>query len=139
MNVGFGFSAGDFIAGLDLVATVIDALRESGDASRQYRELVRELHSLETALLHCQVTITDFWEKTQKYHPSLGKSGSSSTPKDHWRKLNWAVLKKDDIEKFKADLRGQTGSINLLLSVCQARTAAIQDAKRQAEQKSLMV
>jgi hypothetical protein len=128
MSVGFGFSVGDFIAGLELVTTVIDVLRESSDSSQRYRELISELYSLETALLHvkrveldesqnaekialrsaasqCQRTITEFWEKAQKYHPSLGKpSGSSSTIKDHWRKLKWALLKDDDVEKFKADL-----------------------------------
>jgi hypothetical protein len=142
MSVGFGFSAGDFIAGLELVPTVIDALRESGDSGRRYRELVRELYSLETALLHvkrlelhesqsvekialhsaasqCQIPITDFWENVQKYYPSLGKSGSPSTIKDRWMKLKWAILKEEDVEKFKADLRGYTGSINLLLSSCQ--------------------
>ena len=34
-------------------------------------------------------------------------------------KLKWAILKEEDVEKFKADLRGHTGSINLLLSSCQ--------------------
>ncbi|KAN0098879.1 hypothetical protein V8E51_014542 [Hyaloscypha variabilis] len=43
MPVSFGFSAGDFIAAIELVATVIDALRESGDASSEYREIVRQL------------------------------------------------------------------------------------------------
>ncbi|KAK3896490.1 hypothetical protein C8A05DRAFT_48455 [Staphylotrichum tortipilum] len=162
MSVGFGFSAGDFITGLELVATIIDVLRESGNSSQRYQELIRELDSLQAALLRvneveldesqnddkialysvasqCQRTITDFWEETQEYHSSLRKSGSSITPKDHWRKLKWAVLKKDDVEKFKAGLRGHTGSINLFLSACLAKTAAIQDAKRQAEQKSLIV
>ena len=50
MSVGFGFSAGDFIAALNLVSTVIDALRDSGDASLEYRELVRQLYTLEQAL-----------------------------------------------------------------------------------------
>jgi hypothetical protein len=39
MSVGFGFSAGDFIATLSLVGTVIDALRSSGAAGAEYREL----------------------------------------------------------------------------------------------------
>jgi hypothetical protein len=51
MSVGFGFSVGDFIAALELVADVIDALRESGEASKRYRELVRQLDSLESVLL----------------------------------------------------------------------------------------
>ncbi|KAK3316799.1 hypothetical protein B0H66DRAFT_562214 [Apodospora peruviana] len=162
MSVGFGFSAGDFIAGLELVATIIDALRESGDSGRRYRELIRELYSLETALLQvkrlqlhesqnaeqialrsaasqCQRTITEFWETAQKYHPSLGRSSSSpSTLRDQWMKLKWALLKEDDVEKFKADLRGHTGSINLLLSSCHMQSQAIEAAKREGEQKSLM-
>ncbi len=52
MSVGFGLSAGDFIAALELVGTVIDSLRESGLAGERYRELVNQLYSLETALLH---------------------------------------------------------------------------------------
>ncbi|KAK3896979.1 hypothetical protein C8A05DRAFT_39472 [Staphylotrichum tortipilum] len=124
MRVGFGFS-------------------RCGDSSHRYRKLIRELYSLETALLHvkrvelhesqnaeeialhsaasqCQVTITDFLEKVQRYHPSLGKSGSSCAVKDYWMKLKWDLLKEDYIEKFKAGLRGHTGSINLLLSSCPA-------------------
>lgn len=140
MSVGFGFSVGDFIAGLELVATVIDALRESGESDRRYRELINELYSLQTALLQvkklelhesmnaekialhsvasqCQRTIDDFWQRVQKYHPSLGKSGPRSL-KDQWMKIRWAVLEEDDVEKFRADLRGHTGTINLLLSCC---------------------
>jgi hypothetical protein len=51
MSVGFGFSVGDFIAAIELVGTVIDALRSSGSAATEYRELVGQLLSLETALL----------------------------------------------------------------------------------------
>lgn len=40
MPVGFGFSAGDFIAAIQLVSTVIDALRDSGDSSTEYRALI---------------------------------------------------------------------------------------------------
>ncbi len=102
MAVGFGFSAGDFIAALKLVSTVIDAVRDSGEAGNAYRELVKESYSLETALLHvkrldgeeipqaeiislrqvaaqCRSTIDDFWKKVQKYQPHLG-SNQSTTP-----------------------------------------------------------
>ncbi|MCJ1405049.1 hypothetical protein MMC11_008275 [Xylographa trunciseda] len=50
MSVGFGFSAGDFIAALSLVRDVIDALQASSTARTEYRELLRQLYSLETAL-----------------------------------------------------------------------------------------
>ncbi|KAJ4186645.1 hypothetical protein NW759_016934 [Fusarium solani] len=161
MSVGFGFSVGDFIAGLELVATIIDALRETGDSSRRHRELIRELYSLEAALLQvkrlelheslnaekialhsaasqCQRTIMDFWQTIQEYGPSLGRSAGSPTLKDQWMKVKWALFKEEEVEKFKADLRGHTGSINLLLKSCHLQAAAIEDAKRKAEQKSLM-
>ena len=50
MSVGFGFSAGDFIAALNLVRDVVDALQASSTARTEYRELLRQLYSLEAAL-----------------------------------------------------------------------------------------
>jgi len=142
MPVAFGFSVGDFIAAIELVATVIDALRDSGEASSEYREVIRQLYSLETALLQvkrlevppaqnselvslkqaaaqCQFTIDNFWKKAQKYQPHLRTGGSSSRLKDGWMKIKWAVCKKEDVAKFKADLVGHTESIQLLLTAMQ--------------------
>ena len=139
MPVGFGFSAGDIIAALKLVDTVIDALRDSGEAGLAYRELVRELYSLETALLHvkrldgadlpqaevislrqvaaqCHSTIDDFWKKVQQYQPHLGPSHSATPIKSGWMKIRWAICKKDDLTKFKANLAGHTEAINILLN-----------------------
>ena len=85
MAAAFGFSVGDFISALNLVATVIDALREVGGSRTEFRDLIRELYTLETALRvkrleldelqsdaklaleqaasQCQKTIDDFLEK----------------------------------------------------------------------------
>jgi hypothetical protein len=142
MSVGFGFSAGDFIAALDLVTTIVSALRESGGSSAEYQALVSQLYTLETALLRvkrleldesqyaevialrqaaaqCQTTIDAFWKKIQKYQPSLREGGSGSRVKDSWRKVKWAVCKKEDVLKFKTDLMGHTESIELLLTTVQ--------------------
>jgi hypothetical protein len=51
MSVGFGFSAGDFITAIELVGTVVDALRPSGNAGAEYRELLFQLLGLESALI----------------------------------------------------------------------------------------
>jgi hypothetical protein len=141
MSIGFGFSAGDFIAAINLVSTVIDALRESGDSSSEYRELIGQLYTLETGLLRvkqldlddsqhaeiialrqaaaqCQRTIDDFWKTIQKYQPSLRAGGSGSRAKDGWMKIKWALCK-EDLVKFKADLVGHTQSIELLLATVQ--------------------
>ena len=142
MSVGFGFSVGDFIAALELVATVVDALRESGEASNRYRELVRQLYTLETVLLRvkrleldesqhaeyvalqqaasqCQRTINDFWKKIQKYQVPLSSGGASSKLKESWMKIRWAVCRAEDVNTFKADLVGHTESIQLLLTTIQ--------------------
>lgn len=142
MSVSFGFSAGDFIASIEIVATVIDALQESGDVSAGCGEIVRPLQTLETALLHvkrldldpkqsaevtalqlaavqCQRTIDEFWEKISEYQPQLRAEGSSSRLKDGWMNIKWAVCKEEDVEKFKTDLVAQTESLQLLLATLQ--------------------
>jgi prephenate dehydratase len=142
MSVGFGFSAGDFISALELVATVVDALRESGESSTEFRALVAQLHTLQIALesvnclevedaqhgevialqqaaAQCQKTIDAFWEKIKKYQPSLRTGGSGSRVKDGWMKIRWAVCKKEDLSRFKMDLVGHTESIQLLLASLQ--------------------
>lgn len=109
MSVGFGFSVGDFLAGLELVGTVIDALRESGASGRNFRALINELSALETALfqvkrldldsklqiellaLHqaaaqCQQSIDQLWKTIRPYQPHLG-SGTGSRITDGWYKV----------------------------------------------------
>ncbi len=142
MPVVFGFSAGDFIAALKLVGTIIDALRDSGEAGTEYRELLHELDSLKSALLlverldgdeipqseidslrqaaaRCQVTIEEFWKKAQKYQSSLGSDRSSPTLKTGWMKIKWALCRKDDLVKFRAEIAGHTWSINIILHAIQ--------------------
>jgi hypothetical protein len=57
--MSFGFSAGDFITALELVATVIDALRDTGRAATQYRGVLKQIHSLQTALVAVQTLDID--------------------------------------------------------------------------------
>jgi hypothetical protein len=142
MSVGFGFSIGDFIAALQLVGTVIDALRDSGDSSAEYRSLIGQLYTLESALLRvkrleldgsqhaevitlrqaaaqCQRTIDVFWEKIKKYQPSLRSGGTGSRVKDGWRKVKWAMCKKEDIVKFRTELMAHTEGIEMILTTVQ--------------------
>lgn len=148
MAVPFGFSAGDFIAALKVVKDVIDALRDSGGAGEEYRELINELYTLETALLEvkrvelddeqhaqrvalqqaasqCHGTIDEFWKKIQKYQPHLRSEGSGSRVKDGWRKIQWAMCTEKDVASFRAKLRGHTGSINLLLMTVQMYVGSV--------------
>ena len=140
MSVGFGFSVGDFISALNLVGTVIDSLRTSGSSSTQYRSLISELYVLEDTLIrvkrldhtqnserialgqaaaYCRQTVDGFMRKIEKYQPHLGKGGSGNKVKDAWMKVKWAVCKSEDIETFKAELRGHRGAIEVLLLTLQ--------------------
>jgi hypothetical protein len=155
MAVGFGFSVGDFITALELVGTVIDALRDSGSASAEYRELLRVLYGLETALIQvkrlevdesqraelialqqaaaqCQRTIDDFWNNIRKYQPHLSLSSECFNfhTRTTWTKIKWAVCKRDDLARFKADLVGHTESIQLLLAVIQMYASTLSSKYR---------
>jgi hypothetical protein len=108
--MSFGFSVGDFISALELVATVIDALRSSGKAASKYRVLLKQLESLQAALFavqaleideahflfqvalqqtasQCLGTMLDFWKKLLKYQPYLGTTRSGFSLKDGLMKI----------------------------------------------------
>jgi uncharacterized NAD(P)/FAD-binding protein YdhS len=139
MSVGFGFSASDFISALELVATVVDALRECGESSAEFRAIVDQLHTLQTVLesvnrlevddaqhaevtvlrqaaAQCQRAIDAFWENIKKYQPSLRIGGSGSRAKDGWMKIKWALCRKEDLVKFKMNLIGHSESIGILMT-----------------------
>ncbi|KAI1080365.1 hypothetical protein F5B20DRAFT_540353 [Whalleya microplaca] len=160
MSVGFGFSAGDFLAALKLTGTVIDCLCESSASSASYRELLNELYALESALLRvkrldldedqkvekialrqaaaqCQRTIDDFWGTIQKYHPNLQEGGSSSRLRDGWVKVKWVLLKKEDLEKFKRDIAAHTNSITILLLTTQFEATNMQGRRAENQQITL--
>jgi hypothetical protein len=88
--VPFGISVGDFIASIELIHDVLEALKESNGSAAQFQELIRELYSLERALLavkalktlpaqnseidaikqaaaQCQVTVDTFLQKNKKF------------------------------------------------------------------------
>lgn len=144
MSVGFGFSVGDFLATIKLVGTITDALREASQSTTKFHDLLRELEALDTALNHvrkvefddsqrfkklalyqaasqCQRSIDAFWSKVQKYQPHLSKSGTGSRMKDDWAKIKWAVFKTKDVDTFRAEIRGHTASIQLLMEAIHAQ------------------
>ncbi|MCJ1414052.1 hypothetical protein MMC32_000377 [Xylographa parallela] len=158
MSVGFGFSAGDFIAALTLVGTIVDSLREAGGAGSDYRELLRHLHTLETALIRvkrlnleevqhaervalqqaasqCQRTIDDFWQKIRNYQPHLGQY--SFRLKSAWMKIKWATCKKEDLSKFKVDIAAHTTSIDLMLTTVQMDSIATESRKNDQRHRTL--
>lgn len=162
MPVGFGFSAGDFIAAINLVGIVIDALSASSKSSAELRELLRQLHSLETALreieqlqvdeslfaeslalkqsaAQCQLTISDFLTKTASYQPHLLNSNGAVVTdlRGKWKKIQWALYKKKDVVQFKTDLLAHTESIQLLLATIQIKSVDLGHKNQESLRKSV--
>jgi hypothetical protein len=139
MPVPFGISVGDFIASVELIHDVLEALKESNGSSANFRELVCELYSLERALLavkaleslssptassldaikqvaaQCQVTVDTFLHKNRKFFPTLGTTGSKHKWKGVLHKIKWCIYRREEVEQFRAALGGHTSSINMLL------------------------
>lgn len=122
----FGFSASDFVAGINLVRELIKALKDTAGSSAEYIDLIQELYSLERALLEvnrlnldesqhtqtlalkqaaaqCQHTIDDFLQRIRKFQPALRLGGSKSSWRDGLRKVEWALCKKEDVRSFRAN------------------------------------
>jgi hypothetical protein len=91
------FSVGDFLGTLELVHDVIAALKDSTGSAASFKDLMRELCSLERALIQvktldipirrekqlgairhaatqCHVTIDKFLQNNKKYGPTLGNN-----------------------------------------------------------------
>ena len=160
MSVGFGFSIGDFLATINLVGTVINALRESSHSTAAFRELLNELYILEKTLINvkhieldesqhfekialyqaaaqCQRSIDAFWNKVKIYQPHLSQSGTTYHLKDGWMKIKWAVCKKGDVEDFRAEVQAHVSSIQVLMGAIQLNASTRNAQNQQKQYKSL--
>jgi hypothetical protein len=149
MAVPFGFSVGDFVAGIGLIRDVIEALQVSSSSTIRYQGLISELFALERALLEvkrlstneenqpklveiealhralfftavqCQETVDKLLAKVKKYEGHLISKISSSKWKDNLRRVQWALLTDGELGESRAEIRGHATSINILLTITQ--------------------
>jgi len=143
MVVPFGFSVGDIIAVSLLIKDAIKALDSAHGASAEYREIIRELWSLDRALLEvtslsetfettielnalghaarrtadqCRSCILAFLDKVKGYSRTLGNTGGSGS---RWRdvkgKAGWAILRGDDLKAFRTEVAAHCAAINMLM------------------------
>jgi hypothetical protein len=138
MSVGFGFSAGDFIAAVGLLANVTNALKDAGGASAEYRSLVLELKSLEHVVKqlhdrqgaesvfpaditqHTNVTLdtlSSFLRTISKFDAKLGEHAASGWHHGAGRKAQWAVVYAKEVEKLRVRLGTQLAKLNMLLQL----------------------
>ena len=140
---GFGFSFGDFVQAITIVNDVRKALRDTGGAKDEFKNVSIDLQHLEILLeqlhrgswdhggdaghlnavkgmaLTCKVPLQEFLAKLEKYNRLReGDSGSFKVKVgSETRKIRWAVEMKDEVEKFRAVIVAKVVSINLLMQL----------------------
>jgi CRISPR/Cas system CMR-associated protein Cmr5 small subunit len=143
MASAFGFSTGDFIAGINLVKNLIKALNDSRGSSKEYLEVIRELQGLEVTLLlvksqdentitqvnqrnalrvavrNCEDCIDTFLSSLQKYHRHLCIGGSTNKWRDAVHKIQWHICKADDLNSFRLQIASHVQNLEMLLATIQ--------------------
>lgn len=142
MPVTFG-SVGDIISVCILIKGVVKCLDDSRGSSSEYQAVIRELDSLEHALLEvelmflssqgseelaslqetalsvaaqCEKCITEYRGKVNKYNRSLRHGGSGSFIRDSAMKLKWSLSEKEQLTKFRAEIIAHCLSVNMLIA-----------------------
>lgn len=143
--VPFGFSVGDFVAGVELIHKAAKALRSVSGATEQYQQTLLDLSLIESVLrrvqgltpataseetirtvqlcgLACQVPLERFLNKIRKLERHLN-FGCNPDAKDILgikkgsRKLQWAIILEQDVAKLKASIGPGMDIINTLLQL----------------------
>jgi hypothetical protein len=154
MAGAFGFSVGDLIAGLRLIYVSVGAVRGTSSVQSEYAALSSEVQTLlealetideldlehrgsekqwsalQTAVLSCKRCVEDFLASTAKYQPHL-QVGAKGGWVAGYRKIKWAICRKEDVNVFRAQLDRHASSINMLLITFQA-----QESRRRGDDRT---
>lgn len=141
---GFGFSVGDFIAGVSLVKKLIRSLNDAAGSRAAYRKLISELLNLEDALTEigklqlgpaqepqklalrrvvreCEASIETFLLKNAKFNDSLGVQPVVTPPT--WRtnlhKIQWSLCKDSAVDDLRTEIAAHTTTLNIKLATIQ--------------------
>lgn len=137
----FGFSAGDFIAAINLVLKVSKALQDSDGASVEIHSLLQELHQLQVVLeqlqdlppessptlshlnalrsmaLTVQIPLQDFLRKMEKYKAAAKKDPKFSRWKEAEQKIKWALIMQEDVVRLRAVVTMKIVTVSLLMAI----------------------
>ena len=142
MPITFG-SVGDIISVSLLLKDLVKCLDDSRGSSSEYQAVIRDLWSLDRALLEvellhrsceqsvelsglcitasrcaeqCRKCIVDFRDRTKRYQIALQGGGPGNLLRNTTAKIRWHVSEKDDLAKFRAVITAQCLSLNVLLT-----------------------
>lgn len=139
MPIPFGVSVGDFIAGIDFIYSLCDALESSSGSKAQYQGVVSAFKSIsdglsqlegieatvEEQLAVSQVidrikqTVVAFEVKVSKYEASLGRDHSPKWWKSFARKIQWQRYSKQDVLWFQNELLQHGSALQMIIAKIQ--------------------
>ena len=155
--VPFGFSFGDFIAAIEVIHKVAQALRKSSGARSHFHQTVADLESFETVLrrvealspttsspdaveairlcaFKCHPPLNHFLQRIHFYEKHMGQPSGSKTQLvksvtgGYW-KAKWAIKVEQEVAKLKADIGPLLEAISVLLQIeSREQGAATHDA-----------
>lgn len=136
MTVPFGFSVGDFIAAIGLVAEVVEAVQDSGGAASQYQSLTQDLGNLQAALLRVESLrigsdtpttdtvinqtllvrqgVQELLDSLAKFNKSLGNEAEKGWRHGTRRKVQWAMFGSKEVAKLRNVLSAQVQNLSIL-------------------------
>ena len=138
--IPFGFSAGDFAIAIGLIVRISKALKDSGAAAAEYRDILQDLQTLQQLLrlletlrpadgsvsdinairgmaLACRIPLLEFVKKIESYEPALGVSSSKGMFARGVKKVQWAILFEEEVAKFRGIIAAKVRTITLLLGL----------------------
>ena len=136
--MSFGFSVGDIILAVQIVAKVGLALRETGGASSEFQEASQFLCGLELTLQHLQgfssadinpthgaiiqaqvelirPPLSEFLDSIEKFETSLGPRAADRIFSGVPRKLHWSLFVSKKAKKLQDSVAVPLCTISLLL------------------------
>ena len=136
--VPFGFSAGDFATAIGLIVRISKALKDSGTAAGECRDVLQDLQTLQQLLelletlrpaagsvshinairglaLDCRIPLLEFAQKIESYAPALGVGSSKGMVTRGVKKVQWALLVEEEVAKFRGIIAAKVHNITLLL------------------------
>jgi hypothetical protein len=155
--VPFGFSFGDFVAAIEVIHKVTQALKRSSGARSHFHQTVADLESFETVLrsvealspttsspdaigairlcaFKCHPPLNHFLQRIRFYEQHMGRPSGSKTQivksvtGSFW-KAKWAIKIEQEVAKLKADIGPLLEAINVLLQIeSRQQGAATHDA-----------
>ena len=139
----------DLFAALKIIKESVEAVNDKRGAVADYASLLSEIGSLwdgleaveeiqsdpdlsekqiaaiKRAIRACYDSVESFLESISDYQPYLNTNSSGLA--SNYRKIKWALCKKDDVAKFRGQLGRHISAINMLLITFQAKQSL--DAK----------